>query len=177
MRRTLKWMLWCGGVIAGTTLPVDTVRATPAVLFTSTPIADSGFGEIDVMNHVLPYEAGPNQASHWISIQKTKGPSHLYVQNNVWQPGGTTGWHTHPGHSLIMVLAGTLTVYDGDDPSCTGVPYSAGQTLVDPGAGHAHVIRNDGDVEARTVVVQLVAEGAPRRVDAEMPDACPNGIQ
>ena len=49
-------------------------------------------------------------------MQKTKGASDLYVQSNVWAPGGTTGWHTHPGHSLIIVTAGTVTAYDGDDP-------------------------------------------------------------
>jgi hypothetical protein len=30
------------------------------------------------------------------------GASEVYVQNNVWAPGGSTGWHTHPGHSLIF---------------------------------------------------------------------------
>src|SRR5215211_6166590 len=56
----------------------------------------------EVMNHAFP----EGFEHPWLSIQKTKGPSDLYVQNNVWAPGGTTGWHTHPGHSLIIVTAG-----------------------------------------------------------------------
>ena len=50
----------------------------------------------------------------------------MYVQSNVWQPGGSTGWHTHPGHSLIIVTAGTVTAYEGDDPDCTPHVYTAG---------------------------------------------------
>jgi hypothetical protein len=55
------------------------------------------------------------------------------VQNNVWQPGGTTGWHTHPGHSLIIVTAGTVTAYEGNDPDCTPHVYTQGMGFVDPG--------------------------------------------
>jgi len=27
------------------------------------------------------------------------------------------GWHTHPGHSLITLTAGTVTAYGGNDPN------------------------------------------------------------
>ena len=84
----------------------------------------------------------------WLSLQKTKGPSDLYVQSNVWQVGGFTGWHTHPGHSLVTVTAGAMTNYDGDDPTCTGKVYTAGMTFVDHGGDHAHMVRNEGFVEA-----------------------------
>ena len=50
------------------------------------------------------------------------------VQNNLWVPGGSTGWHTHPGHSLIIVTAVTVTAYDGDDPSCTPKTYTVGMS-------------------------------------------------
>ena len=49
----------------------------------------------------------------------------VYIQSNTWaaaQPGQTvpnTGWHSHPGHSLIIVTSGTLTDYEADDPTCT----------------------------------------------------------
>jgi hypothetical protein len=28
-----------------------------------------------------------------------------YVKRNICQPGGGTGWHTQPGHNLIVVTA------------------------------------------------------------------------
>ena len=68
----------------------------------------------------------------------------MYVQNNVWVPGGTSGWHTHPGHSLIIVTAGTVTTYEADDPECTPHAYTVGMGIVDPGGGHVHNIRNEG---------------------------------
>jgi hypothetical protein len=108
----------------------------------------------------------------WHSAQKTKGDSNLYVQSNVWIPGGTSGWHTHPGHSLITVTAGTVTAYAGDDPTCTPQDYTVGMTFVDEGGEHVHVIRNEGTVEARTITVQLLPAGSVRRIDAPANPAC-----
>jgi uncharacterized cupin superfamily protein len=130
---------------------------------------------MDVKNLAFFPETFRNEAERniWISMQKTKGPSDLYVQSNVWAPGGTTGWHSHPGHSLIIVTAGTITAYEGDDPSCTPHVYTVGMGFVDAGGDHVHVLLNEGAVEARTVAVQLIPAGAARRIDADAPSACP----
>jgi len=107
-----------------------------------------------------------------MSLQKTKGSSDVYVQDNVWQPGGDTGWHTHLGHSLIIVKAGTITAYEGDDPECSPTVYTAGMGFVDPGGGHVHILRNEGTVAAETIAVQLIPAGQPRRIDAPDPGNC-----
>jgi len=119
------------------------------------------------MNHPLAVAQ-----SVWQSTQNTKGDSDLYVQSNVWVAGGTTGWHTHPGHSLITVTAGTVTAYEGNEPTCTPKVYTVGMTFVDEGGDHVHVIRNEGAVEARTITVQLLPAGATRRIDASANPAC-----
>lgn len=176
MRRKLMWMLVFSGVILGAALYVGNIQATPASGFTGTTIAVGRFENIDASNHVFfPEGFLPSRFEKklWLSFQKTKGPSDLYVQSNVWMPGGTTGWHTHPGHSLIIVTAGTVTAYEGDDPSCTPHVYTAGMGLVDPGGDHVHVLRNEGSVEARTVAVQLLPAGATRRIDADGNSSCP----
>jgi quercetin dioxygenase-like cupin family protein len=92
--------------------------------------------------------------------------------NNVWQPGGTSGWHTHPGHSLIIVTAGQVTAYEGDDPRCQPRLYSQGMGFVDPGGDHVHNLRNEGTVEARTITGQLIPADATRRGDAPDPGVC-----
>jgi quercetin dioxygenase-like cupin family protein len=117
--------------------------------------------------------ADPRLNKVWVSLQKTKGTSDVYVQNNVWVPGGSTGWHTHPGHSLIIVTAGTVTAYEGDDPSCEPTRYTVGMGFVDPGGDHVHLLRNETSEEARTVAVQVIPAGAGRRIDAPAPAACP----
>lgn len=154
---------------------VSNVQATPSSGFTSTTLALGRFGDIDASNHQFLTDASGRRRLRdlWFSLQKAKGPSDLYVQSNVWVPGGTSGWHTHPGHSLITVTAGAVTAHAGDDPSCTPHVYTAGMGFVDEGGDHVHVIRNEGFVEARTITTQLLPAGAARRIDAEANPACP----
>jgi hypothetical protein len=175
MRPKLLWVLLLGTLMLGAGAYVRNVQATPAAGFTGTTIAVGRFGDINAINHSLfPDGLGRSRFKNlWLSFQKTKGPSDLYVQSNVWEPGGTTGWHTHPGHSLIIVTAGTVTTYEGGDPSCRPHVYTAGMGFVDQGGDHVHVIRNEDSVEARTVAVQLIPAGAMRRIDAEGNAACP----
>lgn len=169
MRRKLTWMCVTGAAIVGAAAYAGNVFATPASGFVGTTVVKGTFGDIDVMNHSsIP----DGLLRPWLSIQKTKGPSDLYVQSNVWAPGGTTGWHTHPGHSLIIVTTGTVTAYEGDDPACTPHIYTAGMTFVDPGGDHVHLVRNEAGIEARGYAVQLVPANATRRIDADPNPAC-----
>lgn len=142
------------------------VLATPPSDFTGTTLAKATFGEID--SHVV---AKPG----WQEKIKTHGTSDLYVQQNTWQPGGSTGWHTHPGPSFVIVTQGSVTVYDGDDPSCTPHVYTAGtpnNAFVDPGGGHVHLVRNETASTAQSIAVQLVPAAAVRREDAPDPGNC-----
>lgn len=174
MRRTLMWALVISAGVVGTTGYVGSVLATPSSGFAATTIAVGRFGDIDIANHVLrEFGDSTPRKDLWLALQKTKGPSDLYVQSNVWAVGGSTGWHTHPGHSLIIVTAGAVTAYEGDDQSCTPTVYTAGMGFVDPGGTHTHLLRNEGFVEARTVAVQLVPAAATRRIDADGPAGCP----
>jgi hypothetical protein len=89
------------------------------------------------------------------------------------QSGLTQGGTRIRGPSLITVLSGELTVYDADDPMCTPTVYHAGESFTDIGCGDVHLIRNEGSVNAVTVVVQIVPAGAPRRIDEPAPGNCP----
>ena len=151
------------------------VLATPSSGFTATTLALGRFGDINVFNHLVPPDFWKLRHNRdvWLSWQKTTGQSDVYVQSNVWAPGGSTGWHTHPGHSLIIVTAGTVTVYDGHDRRCRPQVYSVGMGFVDAGGDHVHNLRNEATVEARTIAVQLIPADAVRRIDAEDPGNCP----
>jgi hypothetical protein len=181
MRRKLTWLVLLGATIMVTVLYAGNVLATPAKDFVGTTLAVGRFGEIDVFNHlILPnigQESEDREERHkrniWLSSQKTKGLSDVYVQSNVWKVGGSTGWHTHPGHSLIVVTAGTVTAYEGDDPACKPAVYTQGMGFVDPGGDQVHIIRNEGTVEARTIAVQLIPADATRRIDVQSPGNCP----
>ena len=174
MRRKLVWFALSAGMMVTALFHATPAMATDPVGFTSTTLAKGQFGEIDVFNKFVMPGTGPDWVKKeiWRSRQRTKGLSDGYVLNNVIQPGGSTGWHTHPGHSLVVVTAGTATLYEGDDPSCTGAVYTAGMTFVDAGGDHVHILRNEGTVEVQVIVVRLVPAGQPGRVDAPDPGNC-----
>ena len=173
-----KWMMAVGSAVPGATFCVGIARATPASGFSGTTIALGHLESFAVRNRVdlrgsTGEEAGDDdERSFWLSVQRTRGSSDLYVQNNVWAPGGTTGWHSHPGHSLIVVTDGAVTAYEGDATTCTPHLYTAGMAFVDHGGTHVHMLRNEGTVPAKTVAVQMVPAGATRRVDAASPPGC-----
>ncbi|HTS81141.1 MAG TPA: cupin domain-containing protein [Myxococcaceae bacterium] len=175
MRHSWNWM-----VLVSTTLFIGTGQATPAKGFTARTCTSGEFDSFDLFNHwsltPTPGE-DPHGRKHepgvWFALLETRGKSDLYVQDNTWDPGGTTGWHTHPGPSLIIVTEGTVTDYEGGDPKCKPHVYKAGQTLFDPGGGHVHVIRNETAAPAKTVAIQLIPHAVARRVDVAAPGNCP----
>ena len=175
MRSKSAGFLLFAAVIAVSLLyQANVARATPASGFVATTLAKGQLAQFEVFNHSILPNTNPTDDDRnvWLSWQKTKNSSDLYIQSNVWQPGGTTGWHSHPGHSLIIVTAGTLTDYMGDDPTCTPHVYTVGQSFVDHGGTHTHIIRNEGSVVAQTIAVQLIPAGQPRRIDAATPGNC-----
>jgi quercetin dioxygenase-like cupin family protein len=155
-----------GSALAGLVVLVvaATALATANEGFSTEQLSFGNFGEIDVKtNDALP---------HQVKV-KTKGDSDVYVVRNTVLPGGHSGWHTHPGPSLITVKEGTATFYDSDDPTCTPQVYPAGTGVIDRGDGHVHLLRNEGDVNLVTVTVQILPDGAPRRIDTPQPGNCP----
>jgi quercetin dioxygenase-like cupin family protein len=138
--------------------------ATPQVGVTPEQVAMGRFGPINVRTHNFP--------PHKVKLE-TKGDSDVYVIRNAFAVGSSSGWHTHPGPSLITVTKGEITAYEGDDPTCTPTVYRAGQGFVDPGDGHLHLLRNETGAPAETVAVQILPKDAARRIDAADPGNCP----
>ena len=110
--------------------------------------------------------------SAWQARIDTKGATDVYVVENKIAPGGTFGWHSHPGPSIVVVKSGELTLYRGDDPTCTPTRVPAGSGFIDDG-GDVHLVRNEGTVETVVYVTSLVPKGAARRIDEPSPGNCP----
>jgi quercetin dioxygenase-like cupin family protein len=107
----------------------------------------------------------------WDVKLQTKDTSDVYVTRNAIAVDGQSGWHSHPGPSLITVTVGEITAYDSDDPLCSPKRYQAGQGFVDFG-DHAHLLRNESGAAAETVAVQFLSAGSTRRVDEPAPGNC-----
>ena len=88
--------------------------ATPATsTFVPTVLAKSFWEEIRINT------GNEDETSAFAVKIRARDPSDVYVVRNIVAAGGHSGWHTHPGPSVVSVVRGIATVYHGDDPSCT----------------------------------------------------------
>lgn len=95
------------------------------------------------------------------------------VQQVVIAPGGTTGWHSHPGPVVVLIASGEMKFYSGDSGSCSAITYTAGQAFVDSGQGHVHTARNEGTENLVIWATYFdVPPGQPFRIDAANPGNC-----
>jgi hypothetical protein len=119
-----------------------------------------------------------NATSFWQIRISAKGSTDVHVLENVIAPGGTFGWHSHPGPSLVIVKSGTLSAYHAPDcaPEDYGPGSPNGNTFVDQGHD-LHMVRNKSTtVTADVYVVSFVPAGFARRIDEANPNpsVCPN---
>ena len=149
-------------VVVGIAVYAGTVLATPPSAVTPTEFGIGKLSSFDTSGRI----------GSWTAKMNIKGASDLYVLSNRIAPGGSFGWHSHPGPSFVIVTSGTATFYLGADPTCRPHRVRAGSTFVDRGLA-VHVVRNEGSVDLVTVVVSFVPRGATRRIDEEDPGNCP----
>ncbi len=160
-------LLIAPALIALAGLTAVPARATPACALASQTLALGHYpsGSLNLM-------CNESRDLGWFLKTNVRGDSDVYVVRNTWPVGAHSGWHTHPGPSLITVISGELTVYEADNPTCTPTVYHAGESFTDVGCGDVHLIRNEGVVCAVNMVVQIVPAGQPRRIDADQPANC-----
>jgi quercetin dioxygenase-like cupin family protein len=167
MKSKWFWALLAG--VLGVAVYGGNVLATPPSGVSATLLGKARFDEIDAKTKT---DIDPSKGrDFWKARIKTNGSSDVEVLEVRIAPGGTFGWHSHPGPSLVIVKSGTATFYEGDDPTCTPHVVSAGSGFVDNG-GDVHVVRNEGDVELVNIVSSLIPAGATRRIDAPAPGNC-----
>src|ERR1700761_7852327 len=86
LRRGMSSPLWLAVYVVGALFHVETARATPASGFTGTTLANGTFTEFQVTNRLtqdqLQRLAPGFPGNTWSSLEKTEGPSDLYIQTN-----------------------------------------------------------------------------------------------
>ena len=138
------------------------VLATASSGVTTTSI---GSGHLSPVNFTV-------KTGDWMLGLRTKGVSDVIVTESVLIPGGTFGWHSHPGPSLVIVKSGTLSVYHAPDcssPENFGPGSPLGSTFVDQGHD-LHVVRNNTTGVDDVYVVSFVPAGFLRRIDEDNPN-------
>jgi quercetin dioxygenase-like cupin family protein len=99
---------------------------------------------------------------------RTHGSTDHAVQQVVLGSGASSGWHRHPGITLVTVKSGTLTRYNSD---CSRDTFTAGQSFAEAGP-NALVVRNEAHDEVITYVTFIAPTGAALRIDMPNP-GCP----
>jgi quercetin dioxygenase-like cupin family protein len=74
-----------------------------------------------------------------------------------FQPGATSGGHTHPGEEAGYLLEGTLVFEQTGKPTVT---LKAGETFFVP-AGTVHNATNKGSARTRVLATYIVEKGKP----------------
>lgn len=155
-------------------LSSGTALATPASRVSQTPVASGTLAEpIRVKFKQGGGMGDVMDVPSLMAMQNTTvDVSNIAIAKNIVAPGGYFGWHQHSGPSWIVMTQGTLTFYDTEDPSCAGIPVSAGQVFFDAG-NHTHNARNNTDLPAENYVVRMLPAGGAPRVDMPDPGTCP----
>ena len=145
--------------------------ATPPSGLSFTPLSRATYGPFDVNFRSDEFVSNPHfKVKLW-----TGQDVDISTQIVTFQPGGYSGWHSHGGPVIIAVKTGTLTEYDGNDPTCSpnALPQGSGKIEVeDP--SHVHMVRNETDTVAELVVTYIMPVGLnPPRRDRPNPGHCP----
>jgi quercetin dioxygenase-like cupin family protein len=136
-------------VLVVTTLFVVPALATPPSGLTNTPLARG----TDVSEGTIPLQVGTDVTMAQITVV----------------PGGSSGWHSHPGGAIIIVKQGELTVYRAIGSQCQITTYSAGQAFIER-PGEVDQVINTGTVPyVLYVTFPRVPQGESARIDEADP--------
>ena len=117
---------------------------------------------------------GRGQSDQPFKIHQHKGNDVVTAQNTE-APGGSSGWHSHPGTVVIVVQSGAFTLFS--EPvkggKCSAHTYSAGQVYLEQPGDEQNAI-NYGTVPAVLAVTFFnVPHGGSNRIERTDPGNCP----
>src|SRR5689334_24852433 len=87
--------------------------ATGLTATTLGALAATGYGDpsgLAITPLALATLSGPAYAQSGGVRIDTRAPRDAFTARLKFTPGGTSGWHTHPGPVLVQVISGTLTL-------------------------------------------------------------------
>ena len=161
MNRKKKVLL--GGALA-TSIIVGLAMATPTIGAWYNVILSTGTAERDINTHA--HLVIPGMDEDFSAVLVTEGASNIVQQEVKFSPGGTTGWHTHPG-IVILTLAADSGPIDWYDSKCGKTVYKAGDSWTE--GTKLHDVVNHGTSDAHFFVTYVVAEGVNKRTDESAP--------
>jgi quercetin dioxygenase-like cupin family protein len=132
-------------------------NASPASGFTATTLTTGSLN-------------APIQAHHDGVKLTTKDDTDVRVQQVAITPGGTSGWHHHPGIVIVVVSSGSVTFWD---EHCNKTDYGpglpSGATFIESGNQPGQVTSAVG---ATNYATYIVPKGSPSifRIEDDAPE-------
>jgi quercetin dioxygenase-like cupin family protein len=144
MKRTTLLVTVGVTVLALLALVVGAALATTPSGVTATPLTRATLGEFKAKND-------------GIKVKSVRGSADIAIVKLEISPGGSTGWHHHPGVVMVAVDSGSVTEYDAQ---CHPTVIDAGNGFVES-KGEVHLVRNEGDVKAVLYATFLIPTATP----------------
>jgi quercetin dioxygenase-like cupin family protein len=151
MRR--RWMLLLLVGVLGAAVYVGIALATPPSGLVNILLARG----TDASEGTLPIQMGTDVVMAQITVD----------------PGGSSGWHSHPGGAIIVVKQGAPTVYRAIGGQCLRRTYGAGDAFIER-PGEVDDVLNEGTAPyVLYVTFPRVPPGGSARIDEPDPGTCP----
>ena len=152
MQTRFKFALLVVIVLGAAAAYSRTVLATPSSGLTNTPLARG----TNTSEGTIPLQFGTDVAMAQITVL----------------PGGSSGWHSHPGGAIVVVKSGSLTVFRSLGSQCQTETYGAGQAFIER-PGEVDDVFNEGAVPyVLYVTFPRVPVGDNARTDVPNPGTC-----
>jgi quercetin dioxygenase-like cupin family protein len=87
-------------------------------------------------------------------------------------PGGSSGWHSHPGGAIIVVKQGSPTVYRAIGSQCQRTTYGAGDAFIERPGEVDDVLNENTAPYVLYVTFPRVPPGGSARIDEPDPGTC-----
>ena len=152
------------GAFSAVVLIAGVAMATPTVGAFYNVILSLGVADQDI--HTRAHVAIPGSEEGFSAELETEGAANFIQQEVKFSPGGTTGWHTHPG-ILLLTLAADSGPIDWYDANCQKHVYRAGDSWTE--ATRLHDVVNSSSMDAHFLVTYVVAKGMNKRTDQSAP--------
>ena len=88
-------------------------------------------------------------------------------------PGGSSGWHSHPGGAIVIVQQGELTVYASVGNHCDITRYTHGQSFVERPGEVVDAVNTGSTNYIILATFPGVPVGGSTRIDQPDPGTCP----
>jgi quercetin dioxygenase-like cupin family protein len=88
-------------------------------------------------------------------------------------PGGSSGWHSHPGGGIIVIQQGEVTLYRSVDDECVATKYTAGQSFIERPGEVADAVNTGSTTVIGYAIFPGVPVGGSPRIDQPDPGTCP----